>query len=548
MSDLPPKEIPPEVPQAVSRPANRRRLPQIVWVIPVLTLLVGGYLGLKALLDKGPTITIRFTTADGLEENKTRIKFKDVDIGLVRRIALSDDRTGVLVKAELSKQVSKGFLVKDTRFWVVRPRIAGGQISGLGTLLSGSYIGADPGKSSEEQRDFLGLETPVVVTSGLAGRTFLLRGDDLGSLDIGSPVYFRRVQAGQVVTAKTAKDGKSVEVGVFVNAPFDQFVTTEARFWNASGIDVTLDASGVKLQTQSLATVILGGIAFEAPAEIDPGPRANGNTEFRLWNDRAEAMKRQERIVEKYLMVFDQSVRGLQAGAPIDFRGIVVGEVKSINLQYDPKTVRFKSMVEVLVFPERLRSFYPSTEQRDLVGLTRELRIARFIERGFRGQLRSANLLTGQQYVAVDFFPKAPKVKVDTSKSPPEIPTIPGSIEELQESVASIVRKLEKVPFDQIGQDVRRAIANLEVSLKNVDGVMKRVDKEVAPELQKTLEQARRTLTNAERAIADDGPLQQDLRETLRDVSKASDSLKQLTDYLEQHPESLIRGKREEKK
>ena len=530
-----------EIPHAVARKGGPRSL-QAVWIVPLIAVIIGGWLAFKSLVEHGPTITIQFQSAEGIEARKTKIKHNAVDIGTVKSIRLSPDRKSALVTAEMAREVSSGFLLEDTRFWVVRPRIAGGQVSGLGTLLGGAYIGADPGKSTEERRDFTGLESPPQVTSGLPGRQFVLTAEDLGSLDIGSPVYFRGVVAGRVATAELRPDGKVVLVDVFVQAPYDKFVNAETRFWNASGVDLTVDASGAHLETQSLVTLLVGGIAFAAPAEAGPLPPAAAKTQFPLWDNRAEAFKPRETVVETYVMKFRQSVRGLAVGAALDFRGIVVGEVKRIDLEFDSATVQYRTAVEVAFYPERMRS-RKRDPGRHWNQLTSAQRMERFVERGFRGQLRTSNLLSGQLYVAMDFFEKEPKATIDMSKSPPEIPTVAGGLDELQESIANIVKKLEKVPFDVIGEDLRKALANLDATLAKADSLVEKLSSEVAPELKATLEQARRTLSAAEATLSSDSPLQADLRETLNEVRRAAESTRTLTDYLERHPDSLLRGK-----
>ncbi len=522
------------IPQAVERSRRPRSL-QLIWLVPIVAALIGGWLAFKAVWDRGPTITIQFMSGEGIEAGKTRIKNKAVDIGTVRSVTLTSDHKAVVVTAEIDRQAADGFLVQDTKFWVVRPRIAGGQVSGLGTLLAGSYIGSDPGKSQEETRDFIGLETPPPITSDMAGKPFKLRADDLGSLDIGSPVYFRGATAGRVVSTEVAGDGKSVIIGVFVQSPYDRFVNDESRFWNASGVDLSVDATGVKLHTQSLLTLLLGGVAFETAPDATQPAVAGANAEYRLWTNRVEAMRPRESVIETYRLVFEQSVRGLAVGAPVDFRGLVVGEVRSITLIYDAKRARFGTALDIHFWPERMR-----VEGREAP----TQRMERFVSRGFRGQLRSANLLTGQMYVALDFFPKAPRVAFDPKKSPPEIPTIPGALAEIQDSISNIVSNLEKVPFDKLAADLRTALATLDTSLKRADALMAQLSTEIAPDLKKTLEQARKTLGSAEQALSSDSPVQGDLRETLNEVTKAAETVRSLADYLERHPESLIRGKR----
>jgi paraquat-inducible protein B len=498
---------------------------------------VGGWLAFKAVWDRGPTIEIQFKSGEGIEAGKTRIKHKAVDIGVVRAVTLSPDRKAVVVKAEMDRGLADAFLVEDTKFWVVRPRIAGGQVSGLGTLLAGSYIGSDPGaRTDKERKSFVGLETPPPVTSDMAGKPFKLRVADLGSLDIGSPVYFRGATAGRVVSIDVPMDGKSVVVGVFVEAPYDEFVNEETRFWNASGVDLSLDASGVKLHTQSMLTLLLGGVAFETPPEAASPAAAAAGSEFHLAENRTEAMRPRESIVETYRLVFDSSVRGLAVGAPVDFRGIVVGEVRAIALVHDAEKHKYGTALDIHFWPERMR-----IEGREAP----VKRMERWVSRGFRGQLRSANLLTGQMYVAVDFFPKVAPARYDARKSPPEIPTIPGALAELQDSLGNIVRTLEKVPFDKVAADLRTALQTLDVTLKRADTLMGQLSGEVAPELRRTLEQARKTLGSAEQVLSSDSPVQGDLRQTLDEVTKAAETVRSLADYLERHPESLIRGRRE---
>jgi len=533
------------LPQAVPRKPGVRWL-QPIWIIPIVAALVGAWLLVQHMLESGPMITIRFRSAEGLEAHKTRIKYKDVDIGIVQSIELDEEKKGVVVFAQMTRQASSGLLVEDTRFWVVRPRISGGHVSGLGTLLSGSHIGVDPGKSQAERRHFTGLETPQIVASDVPGRYYVLGSEELGSVDVGSPVYFRGVTAGQVVSTQVAPDGKQVLVKVFIDNPFDRFVATNSRWWNASGVDLSLDATGVRLNTQSIATVLVGGIAFDTPSEMESPrePRAAANTTFVLWGNRGEALKPRESVIETYVMRFPESVRGLTVGAAVDFRGVTLGEVSSIDLEYDPARVNFKTVVQIRLFPERLqsRSRKPDRVTEELADSRR--RMQKFVANGMRGQLRNGNLITGQLFVALDFFPAAAPASMDFNRTPPEIPTVTGSLAELQESLGRILKRLEKVPFDAIGQELQKALASLDATLKAVEKTAGHVDSEVIPELKATLENARKTFESAQKTLAQDSPVQNDLREALQEVSRASEALRALVDSLERQPDSLIRGKR----
>ena len=356
MSDTPPPDPSPAVPQipeAVVRP--RRKWPMlVVWLVPVIAILFGAWVGLQALRERGTTITISFKTGEGIEARKTKIKFKNVDIGEVRTVTLSEDRSRVIVTAQITRE-AENLLVEDTRFWVVRPRISAGSVTGLGTLLAGSHIGMDAGRSTTTSRDFVGLEQPAIFTTDLQGRQFMLRGEDLGSLDIGSPIYFRHIQVGQVVGYDLDQDGKGVTVKAFINAPYDKHVNPNSRFWYADGFDVTLDANGLKINTQSVVSILLGGLAFESLPDADPAPPSAANASFEIFADRARAMKATVIGSETFVLVFKESVRGLTIGAPVDFRGVVIGEVLAIDVTFDPVKREITVPVKVRIYTGRLR-------------------------------------------------------------------------------------------------------------------------------------------------------------------------------------------------
>ena len=343
-----------DVPSAVTV-SKRRSSPQLIWIIPIVAALIGGWLAVKTVLDKGPTVTITFKTAEGLEAGKTKIKYKNVDIGEVRGIVLSEDHSHVVVTTEFAKQ-AEHFLVDDTRFWVVRARIGGGEVSGLGTILSGDFIGMDIGHSTTPRREFTGLEVPPIVTGEDPGRQFVLRSDDLGSVDIGTSLFFRRTQAGRVVAHEIDEDGKGVTIKVFVNAPYDRYVNANTRFWDAGGIDLTFDASGVKVETQSVISILAGGVAFEAPVDGKPLPEADPDTVFTLFPNRAAAMKQPDLQMLSFTLFFQDSLRGLSVGAPVELNGVTIGEVKSIKTEYNEQVKHFLFPVEVDIFPGRLRA------------------------------------------------------------------------------------------------------------------------------------------------------------------------------------------------
>lgn len=530
---------------ALPQPVVKRRRfnASLIWLIPALAALVALSLVVGSWLQAGPQISISFQSAEGLEAGKTPVKYKNVVIGRVHKIHLSTDRSHVVVDVELEKSVEE-FATKDTRFWVVRPRIGLGGVSGIDTLLSGAFIAADVGDSKTYQNQFEGLEIPPSVTHGAPGRSFILRTQDLGSLDIGSPVYFRRIQVGRVVSYELDKDGKGVSLQIFVDGPNDKFVTRSSRFWNASGVDLSVGANGLTLNTQSLATVLAGGVAFEDP----PGPHdesvaPEGNA-YKLFYDRVTAMAPPDGEPQFLRMRFEQSVRGLAVDAPVEFLGINIGKVVSVRLDYDEQKQRFPVVVGALVYPQRLGAAYDKLEalakaRGEKPELSRMM--GRLIDHGLRAQARTGNLLTGQLYVALDFIPKTPKVAFDPQARPLTMPTVPGSFDKLQEQMADIVDKLDKIPFDSIGRNLDETLAGLNTTIKKVNG-------ETLPAFKDTLDGVQQTFGTANEALSGDSPLQQNLGATLEQVQRMARSLRVLTDYLSGHPESLIRGRRPDAK
>ncbi|WP_431824316.1 intermembrane transport protein PqiB [Burkholderia sp. F1] len=525
----------PDLPEAVATTRSRWRM-QLVWLVPIVAVLIGGWLAVKAVIEQGPTITITFRTGEGLEAGKTKIKFKDVDIGVVRSVVLSPDHKRVMATADISKDATP-LLVDDTRFWVVRPRIAGGTVSGLGTLLSGSFIGADVGDAKGARRAFTGLEAPPVFTSDEPGREFVLKSADMGSVDVGAPVYFRRLQVGQIVTYALDPDGKGVTLRVFVNAPYDRFVNADSRFWHASGIDVALSPDGLRVETQSLVSIMIGGIAFETPVDSLDQPVAAAGAPFTLFHDRAEAMRRHDRIVEKYLVNFTESVRGLAVGAPVDFRGVTVGEVTGIYTRFDRETRKFSIPVEFNLYPERFTSRYRTGVKGGRLSQHPEQLANVLVEHGLRAQLRTGNLLTGQLYVALDFFPDAAKATIDWAANPPEIPAIAGSLQSLQDSVTRLMAKLNGVPLDKIGSNAQQTLASANLLLKQLDTVV--------PQARDTLASAHSALDSANSALQPGSELQQNTGDAMREIARTAAAFRTLADYLERHPEALVRGKSE---
>lgn len=520
-SETPPDEIPTAV---VERRKTRWSL---VWLVPLIALLMGVGLVVRTAMQRGPDIEVTFRTADGIEPGKTKVRYKNVEIGAVERVELADDMQKVKAVIRMSKS-AKPLLVEDARFWVERPRVSGTNIEGLGTLLSGAFIGMDIGKSAKARQSFDGLDRPPLVKFTEPGRTFQLRAEQLGSLDSGSQIYYRRVAVGQVVRYEMEKDGHGLNFEIFIKAPYDRFVNSETRFWEASGVDVEFSAQGFRVESQSLNAILSGGIAFETRGNPSKAKPVEPDTSFRLYEKKADALKFEDTEVVPMRLVFNESVRGLSEGAPVDFRGIEIGRVSSIGASVEQKTGQILMIVDIDLFPNRLRSI--DVKQRGKAVSVRE-GMDLLVAGGLRGQLRTGNFVSGQLLVSLDYFKGTPKAAVKWDSDPPILPTIPGSLVKFEQQAADLiqlvgelVKKLESLPLEQISEDVRTTVKSLDNTLKTVDTTLKTVD----------------------RQLADDSMLQQDLRDTLREVSKAAAEARALLEYQSRHPEALIQGKAKE--
>lgn len=518
----------------IARVDEQRRL-SLVWLIPLVALIAALWLAFDAYQRQGPLVTITFETAEGLEAGKTRVRFKDVDIGLVEAIDLTPDLGQVLVRARLSRQIAP-HLNERARFWVVRPRLSGGQVSGLSTLVGGPYIAADLAAGDGRQDEFEGLETPPIVTAAAPGSGFTLLAESLGSLGEGSPVLYRGIEVGRVVDFGL-RDDHQVEIQVFVDAPHDAAVDTDTRFWNVSGVGFALDASGVRLSTDSLTSVLRGGIAFGHPRGEPGETRAPAGDTFELFADRTTAMAEHFENRERWQLVFSGSIRGLVAGAPVEFRGIRIGEVVNIALSVDVERRRAEIPVTIAIEPGRLGT---------AVGVAEDARRDAWnalVDKGLRAQLRSGNLLTGALYVDLDFDPDAAPRAIVWDAPVPRLPTVPNAFDELSELLSTLAR----LPLDRMGDDLSTSLAALGETMNATNQLLARLDRETASELNATLVQTRETLAELKKTLAPNSPLQAEARRVLKELGSAARSLRIMADYVERHPDALLRGKGEDR-
>jgi paraquat-inducible protein B len=535
---------------------RKRRGVSLVWLIPAITALIGGWLIVKTLYEQGPQITIEFKTAEGIEAGKTRIMFKSLPVGVVSSLAFSDDYGGVLLTADIDKEAER-FLRRGTRFWVVKPRLGVRGVSGLSTLLTGAYIELEPGKGTA-QRHFTGLENPPVVTADVAGTRIELLARRLGSLDIGSPVYYHGMLAGEVLGYELASDRKSVFLHAFVKSPYDQLVRGNTRFWHASGVDVSIGADGVDVRTESVLSLLFGGIAFTTPDGMEPVEDDVSGLVFTL-HDSPEAIEEKAYTKKvRFVMFFQDSVRGLNLEAPVEFKGIKVGSVVDLHLEFDRRDSSFKIPVVIEIEPERViergaGDEPPPSPQETLQAL---------VEQGLRARLGTGSLLTGQLFVELLMRPDTEPLLRGGPVPYPELPTVPAELGEITASVKGLLGKLDDIDFQAIGKELegtlrganqlanstelRNSLRELEATMNAFRSVLGKVDRRVEPladNIQQAVIKGRKTLELLDTLVQPDSELQLHFKDLTLEFTQTARSIRRLMEQLERNPQSLFYGK-----
>lgn len=546
-----------------------------IWLVPIIAIVIAGWLVVKTISEQGPEISISLPTAKGMEAGKTPLKYRDVTIGIVDRIEIPDEENQVRVIVSVQQSAEK-YLTNTARFWVVAPAIGLEGISGLDTLLSGSYLEIDPGSGGDDQYEFKGLDTAPVITSSTAGREFLLRSKRLGNSRRGTPVIYRGIKVGRILGHQLSADSQSVELFAFIEAPYHDLVLEGTRFWDAGGVNVNLSAAGVEVGAESIESLLSGAVEFDTPRIFKDTWAAEEGREFTLYANRKamEEAKFTERV--SYILYFDGSVSGLEAGAAVEFKGMKIGTVREINLEFQQETSEYFLPVIIDIEPQRVKiaggesKIFSVLEAEKI----REQVFQNLINRGLRARLKSSNFLTGQLIVDLDLFPDKPARYVSRSKEFKEIPTLPMELEEITTSLSRLVEKVERIPIDRLSRSfintaegIEKIVNNgeLEGAIKDyrqlavsVNSMISTIDKKTLPSIGKTVEETRtalqqvdKTLTsatslfnNADALLKDGSPLKYDLSVMLRELAAASRSVRNLADFLERNPSSLLSGKK----
>ena len=537
-----------------------------VWLIPVASLLIGGGLLWSTLARRGPLVRVTFDSAESLQAGQSQVKFKDMQMGTVQGFELTPDRKHVVTSIRMTRQAEE-LLTEGAQFWVVKPRVYAGDITGLNTILTGTYVAMQPGQAGQPaKREFTGLANPPALVPDTPGRTFNLTAARLGPVSLGTPVFFHDLDVGRVVGWDFAGMAESVTLHVFIDAPYAGWVHGDSRFWNSSGIELRVGPQGVRLQVDSLKALVLGGITFDTPSGPGQAAASAEGDSFSLHSTQevAETATAPRRAV--LASYFTGSVGGLAVGAHVTLQGMAIGDVTSVDLQYSTDTDQSRVRVGFALQLDRVTPVGgkpPQAFQDYLPALVRE---------GLRVRLRGGNLITGQKEVALEFMPDAPAAEMGREGDVPVIPSDSeggGGLDDLTSTASQLMAKLGAVPFADIGQNLngvlrgagelasspqlRQALARLNGTLAQVQDAVRHLDAGAAPalrrlpaiaaDLQDTLAQVRSLAASVSAGSSGDAKFGRDLDRMLTQVSDAAGSLRMVADLLARHPEALIRGR-----
>jgi paraquat-inducible protein B len=544
---------------------HRSRRISVIWIIPLVAVAIGAWLTWDTWSKEGPTITVTFDTAEGLQAGQSQLKYKDIVFGTVKSLALSPDHNHVVVTIATTHD-AKPLLTDKTVFWVVKPRLFAGNISGLETLLSGSYVGMMPGATAGKPlHRFTGREDPPILSEHVPGHIFLLKAKRLGSISLGSPIFYRDLSVGEVAGWDIADMAEYVTIHAFVRAPYDAYVHDDTRFWNASGLSIKLAGTGVQVEVESLKALLLGGIAFETPdVEGRTQQVSIENHVFPLFADRDTAQAASYTHKVQVVSYFPGSVSGLGVGSPVTMHGLVVGHVTHVRLVYDRATDTVSAPVRYEVEPERFAGVGVRLFKSDREG------VEALLKQGLRATLQSASLITGQQEVALDFVPDAAPVQVSMDDGYFVLPSTPGGgFAGLTAAAAALLDKVNQIPFDQIGKSLdgllkstnnlvsgpqlREALTKLSATLATAETFTRNLNSGTAPafkqlpemttELQKTLNNTNKLLVSLDAGYGDNTRFNRDMERLLVQANDALGSIRALADLLARHPEALVKGR-----
>ncbi|QCZ94047.1 intermembrane transport protein PqiB [Salinimonas iocasae] len=520
---------------------STRRISKI-WLVPIFVILVGGWMVYTQWRDQGPLITIELKSASGIEVNKTPIKVRDVDVGQVKKIELKPGLDGVLVTARMEASAAR-LLTDKTQFWVVSPRISFSEVSGLNTLISGSYIAMSANDEGNEERQFVALERPPATPIGTPGLHLTLKSDDRFAYKTGDPIIYKGFKVGEFEESEFNIEERQVYYSAFIEAPYHKLITSNTRFWNASGVKLHLSSSGVEVETGSLETLLANGITFGIPEDSPPGERITGESSFSIYEDEAAAYNTRYKIAAEYVLLIDETVRGLTVGAPVEYRGIEIGEVSRINatdiMEGNILDEDYPIPVVIKIYPGKVRQ---QDNQESLEFVKQTLR--GWVERDLRATLRMGNLLTGGLYIDLHHAKKISQTSMETINGFEVIPTVSNEFTQLTQKADAILDKINQLPLDTLVGDTRaviedmQAAANaLEETSSDVGLVLEDLDTKA---LNRNLNQVLTDVSTLLKNYSEGGLSQGEIQETVDAMQETLRNLQPLLLQLNQRPSSLL--------
>lgn len=523
--------------------AVRRRQLRIspLWLLPLVALVIGGWMAYEHLAGRGPKVTLRMPEAEGIEAGKTLVKARNVEVGRVEHVRLSDDLEHTVVQARLRPGAER-MLNEETQFWVVKPRIGSRGISGLGTALSGAYIALQPGDAAQPKRHFEILENPPVTGLGDGGlRITLLSGPEMAITE-GAPVTYHGKTVGRVASVRLDASTRQIEHQVFIESPYTELVTAQTRFWNSAGLSVSYTADGFSVDFQSLETLLGGGITLSVP-DTGAGETVDSDHRFRVHRSQAAARDAGMDQYLEYVVLVEDSVAGVNAGAPVRYRGVRVGSVDTVAWRFDgPRPDAEDSLaVPVLVHiePQRLTDADETTD----LDAWRE-RMSELIDEGLRASVRSQSLITGASYIALDMRAEAESVAGTSYGEHPVIPATTGGMGELQDQLGRLLEKLNSLEIQpvltKLEGSAESSRATLQSAQRTVASLQALLDDSATRELPRQMDETLGELRSTLEGFDQDSQLYQQLNATLRRLESVMQDIHPLVRTLRDQPNALI--------
>lgn len=509
----------------------------VIWLIPLIALIAGGWLLMKDIRNRGPEITLLMDSADGIEVNNTVVKVLSVEVGRVSRIRLRSDRKGVEVTARLTAD-AKDMMRKDTQFWVVKPRIDQSGISGLNTLVSGSYIAFTPGKSEETEERFEVLDIPPIAAIGQNGLRLKLIGANDKIIGAGSPVLYEDFNVGVVESAQFDAKDQTVNYTIFIQSPNDKLVGEHSQFWLQSGISIETTGNGIHVDSAPIPALLSGAIAFSPPAGGDKGKPAVNDDTFELYNNRSEIENLPTERSLYYTAFFKQSVRGLAPGAPVEYKGINIGAVADVPYFAQNDSLR---LFENGWIPVRIR-IEPERMERNAAAQSREYwqsQLQTALNKGLTATIASNNLITGSKMIELDERPsESAKLKPFADyNGNVVIATRSSGLDDLQAQLGSLLEKFNKLPLDKTVDELNGSLRELKTTLHSANALIGKPQTQNIPnELNQTLRELRQTL----QGVSPQSPLYGDVQTTLQSIDKTLKDAQPVINTLKEKPNSLI--------